>query len=180
MAQLTSPVAEQDLVLTNKTSNNLHADLFSKLLGKIHGRDGSFAQGVRVIRSFLSGAGVNPDDVVLYDGSGESHDNLVTPRAITTLLTFAAKQPWGDAWRASFPIGGVDGTIAGRFTKSPLKGKVFAKTGTLDTANALSGYVVAASGKTLAFSILANNRRPDNDAAVAAIDRILEVIAATN
>jgi D-alanyl-D-alanine carboxypeptidase/D-alanyl-D-alanine-endopeptidase (penicillin-binding protein 4) len=59
-----------------------------------------------------------------------------------------------------------------------VKGKVRAKTGTLDEVNALSGYVVTASGRTLAFSILINGRHPGSDAEAQAIDRIVEAIAA--
>jgi D-alanyl-D-alanine carboxypeptidase/D-alanyl-D-alanine-endopeptidase (penicillin-binding protein 4) len=81
-------------------------------------------------------------------------------------------------WRNTFPIAGVDGTLEGRFVKSPLKGKMWAKTGTLDEVNTLSGYLTASSGKTLAFSILVNGRRPGNDADGQAIDRIAEAIAA--
>jgi D-alanyl-D-alanine carboxypeptidase/D-alanyl-D-alanine-endopeptidase (penicillin-binding protein 4) len=96
------------------------------------------------------------------------------------LLTYANRQSWGAAWRASFPVGGVDGTLAGRFTDLALKGKVFAKTGTLSEVNALSGYLVAASGRTVAFSILSNNHAPTGDAARLAIDKIVAAIAAAN
>jgi len=75
-------------------------------------------------------------------------------------------------------VAGVDGTLAGRFKDSPLKGRVWAKTGTLNETNALSGYLNAASGRILAFSILVNGRRPGSDAEVQAIDRIVEAIAA--
>jgi D-alanyl-D-alanine carboxypeptidase/D-alanyl-D-alanine-endopeptidase (penicillin-binding protein 4) len=72
----------------------------------------------------------------------------------------------------------VDGTLAGRFRKSPLKGRLWAKTGTHSEVNALSGYLTAASGKTLALSILVNGHRPGSVAEVQAIDRIAEAIAA--
>jgi D-alanyl-D-alanine carboxypeptidase/D-alanyl-D-alanine-endopeptidase (penicillin-binding protein 4) len=55
---------------------------------------------------------------------------------------------------------------------------MWAKTGTLSEANALSGYVAAASGRTVAFSILVNNHDPGSDAEEQAIDRIAEAIAA--
>jgi D-alanyl-D-alanine carboxypeptidase/D-alanyl-D-alanine-endopeptidase (penicillin-binding protein 4) len=93
-------------------------------------------------------------------------------------LTYAARQPWGEAWKETFPIAGVDGTLSGRFKKSPLAGKLFAKTGTLNEVNALSGYLIAASGKTIAFSILVNGRLPGSEAEIHAIDHICEAIAA--
>jgi D-alanyl-D-alanine carboxypeptidase/D-alanyl-D-alanine-endopeptidase (penicillin-binding protein 4) len=171
------PIA-QDVTVTNKVSQNLHAELLLRLLGKIHGADGSFVQGARVVRQFLLDAGVDDADFFLYDGSGMSPDDRVAPRALTQLLGYASRQPWGAAWRDTLPIAGVDGTLATRFKDSPLKGRVQAKTGTMNEVNALSGYVVANSGKTLAFSIIVNGHRPGSDAESQAIDRIVEAIAA--
>ena len=187
------PVIE-DLTWTNKVSQNLNAELMLRLLGRLvvgqvpnppgtsevvaPDAEGSVAEGVSVVRRFLLGAGVAPDDFFFYDGSGMSANDLIAPRVYTTLLTYAARQPWGDAWKATFPIAGVDGTLGGRFKTSPLEGKLFAKTGTLNEVNALSGYLTAASGKTLAFSILVNGHLPGSDAEIHAIDRICEAIAA--
>jgi len=171
------PVAE-DIMITNKTSQNLHAELLLRLLGKLCGSDGSFAQGTRVVRQFLLDAGVDDGDFFFYDGSGMSMDDRIAPRAITRLLAYSSRRPWGQAWRDTLPIAGVDGTLAGRCKNSPLKGRLWAKTGTLGETNALSGYLTAASGKTLAFSILVNGHRPGSNVELQAIDRIAEAIAA--
>jgi D-alanyl-D-alanine carboxypeptidase/D-alanyl-D-alanine-endopeptidase (penicillin-binding protein 4) len=171
------PVA-QDVTVINKVSQNLHAELLLRLLGKVHGTDGSFAQGTRVVRQFLVGAGVDDGDFFFYDGSGMSPNDRMAPRAFTQLLAYAARQPWGAAWRESLPVAGVDGTLSGRFRDSPLKSRMWAKTGTHEEANALSGYLTTATGKTLVFSVLVNSHRPGSDAEVEAIDRIAEVIAA--
>jgi D-alanyl-D-alanine carboxypeptidase/D-alanyl-D-alanine-endopeptidase (penicillin-binding protein 4) len=169
-----------DISVTNKTSQNLHAELLLRLLGKIHGADGSFVEGARVVRQFLVNAGVDDGDFFFYDGSGLSPEDRVAPRAYTQLLAYASRQPWGDTWRATLPIAGIDGTLAARFKNSPLKGRLWAKTGTLDEVNALAGYLTTDSGKTLAFSILVNGRRPGSFAEAQAIDRIAEAIAAAN
>ena len=173
------PVAE-DMMLTNKISQNLHAELLLRLLGKVHGTDGSFEQGARVVRQFLIGAGVDDNDFFIYDGSGMSPFDRIPPRAYTQLLVYAAKQPWGAAWRDTFPIAGVDGTLAlaGRFKDSLVKGRLWAKTGTLNETNALSGYLKANSGKTIVFSIMVNGHRPGSDAELHSVDRIAEAIAA--
>ncbi len=173
------PVA-QDIAVIDKASQNLHAELLLRLLGKVHGIDGSFAQGARVVRQFLLDAGINDADFFFYDGSGLSADDRMAPRAFTQLLAYASRQPWGAAWRETLPVAGVDGTLIDRFRSSPLKGRLWAKTGTHNEANALSGYLTAASGKTLAFSILVNGHRPGSDAELHAIDRIAEAIAAAN
>jgi D-alanyl-D-alanine carboxypeptidase/D-alanyl-D-alanine-endopeptidase (penicillin-binding protein 4) len=178
-SHISVPVAE-DITVINKTSQNLHAELLLRVLGKVYGSDGSFEQGSRVVRQFLLRAGIDPQDFFLYDGSGLSLDDRITPRAFTQLLAYAFRQPWGDDWRNTLPIAGVDGTLAGRFLDSPLKGRMQAKTGTHTEANSLSGYVTASSGKTLAFSILVNGHRPGSDAEEQAIDRIVEAIAAAD
>ncbi len=170
----------EDIVVTNKISQNLHAELLLRLLGKVFGSEGSFEQGTRVVRQFLVNAGVDDNDFFLYDGSGMSPDDRIAPRAFTKLLSYASQQTWGPGWRSTFPIAGVDGTLAGRFKNSPLKGHLWAKTGTLNEVNALSGYLTAASGKTLAFSILVNGHRPDSDVESQAVDRIAEAIAAAD
>jgi len=168
----------QDITLTNKISQNLHAELLFRLLGKTFGSDGSLAEGSRVVRQFLLDAGVNDSDFFTYDGSGMSPDDRVAPRAYAQLLSYASRQAWGAAWRASLPVAGVDGTLTNRFRNSTLKGRLWAKTGTLNETSALSGYLTAASGKTLAFSIMVNGRRPGSDSETQAIDRIAEQIAA--
>lgn len=171
------PVA-QDIMVINKVSHNLHAELLLRLLGKVHGADGSFAQGSRVVRQFLIDAGVNDGDFFFYDGSGMSPDDRIAPRAYTQLLAYASHQPWGAAWRETLPVAGEDGTLINRFRNSPLQGHMWAKTGTLNEVNSLSGYMTAASGKMLAFSILVNGRRPGSEVEAQAIERIAEAIAA--
>jgi D-alanyl-D-alanine carboxypeptidase/D-alanyl-D-alanine-endopeptidase (penicillin-binding protein 4) len=76
-------------------------------------------------------------------------------------------------------VGGQDGTLRRRFAGTPLAGRIFAKTGTLNATNALSGWLIAASGRELTFSIIANDV-PDGSSAVAAMDNALLAIAAQN
>ncbi len=169
-----------DVVLTNKISQNLHAELLLHQLSATFA-DGSTVGGARVVRSWLTQrVKVDPDDFIFFDGSGLSGHDLVTPRAITTLLGYAATQPWGAAWKASLPVGGEDGSLRARYPDAPLKDHVFAKTGTLSEARALSGYVDCASGQTLLFSVMVNAHTPRTVDDQKAMDRIVAAIAATN
>ena len=81
--------------------------------------------------------------------------------------------------RATLPIAATDGTLMRRFVGTPLAGRLSAKTGTLNAANALSGYLTAASGQTLIFSAYANDMAGDASA-TAAIDAALVAVAAAN
>ena len=98
----------EDLVLTNKVSQNLHAELTLRLLGREFSGEsangGSIADGARVVRQFMRSAGVAPEDFFFYDGSGMSANDLISPRAYTTLLTYATATSWGEAWKATFPL----------------------------------------------------------------------------
>lgn len=172
-----SPPLSEEATVINKVSQNLHAELLLRQLGRSQTGEGSFVEGARVVRQFLMNAGIDGDDFFFYDGSGMSPEDEVTPRATTALLAYAAGQTWGAAYRATLPVAGVDGTLSGRFTQSPLKGRLWAKTGTLAGVNALSGYMTAASGRTLVLSIFCNHRRPGNDAERRTMDRIAEAIA---
>jgi D-alanyl-D-alanine carboxypeptidase/D-alanyl-D-alanine-endopeptidase (penicillin-binding protein 4) len=131
---------------------------------------------VRVVRQFLINLGIDPADFVFYDGSGLSGHDLVTPRATAKLLQFATAQPWFADWKASLPVGGEDGSLTSRFPKPPLKDHVFAKTGTLGEARALSGYLDCASGRTVIFSIMDTSHMPGN-ADRDVMDRIVAAIA---
>jgi D-alanyl-D-alanine carboxypeptidase/D-alanyl-D-alanine-endopeptidase (penicillin-binding protein 4) len=180
LASHVSPPLGDDLVVTNKVSQNLHAEITLRTLGKLESSDGSLLEGTRVVRQFLISVGVAPTDFVLYDGCGLSVQDLATPRSFTTLLAYAARQSWGEAFRTSFPVGGVDGSLSSRFKQALLDGKVFAKTGTLGEARALSGYVVAASGQTVAFSIMCTDHNPSLPADRTAMDKIVAAIAGSN
>lgn len=174
-SHVSAPLTE-DIAVTLKVSQNLHAELTLRTLGKLLARDGSLGQGTRVVRQFLISIGVRPQDFCFFDGSGLSNADLITPRAATTLLAYASRQPWGQNWRAALPVAGVDGTLSGRFTHSPVKGRLDAKTGTLGEVRALSGYLTTASGKTLAISILVNDHQPDSKAESKAMDQLVEMI----
>jgi serine-type D-Ala-D-Ala carboxypeptidase/endopeptidase (penicillin-binding protein 4) len=180
LATHTSVELQQDVVVTNKVSQNLHAELLLRQLGAARGRDGTIAQGARVVRQFLLNAGVDKDDFVFFDGSGLSGHDLVTPRATVRLLQYASGQTWFGDWKSSLPVGGVDGSLEGRFTKAPLKGKVWAKTGSLGEARTLSGYVECASGRTVIFSIMVGNHPPQTSADREVMDKIVAAIAAAN
>ncbi len=186
LGSVQSPRLSEDILYTAKESQNLHAELMLRNLGALWAPPCAnpvpAAAGLGVVRAYLVQAGIASPDFVLYDGSGLSGHDLVAPRALTELLVYAAKQKWFETFRSALPIGGVDGTLASRFLApgSTLAGKVWAKTGTLGESRALSGYVIAASGKTVVFSVMVDNHPPSGGADRIAMDRIVEAIAAGN
>ena len=94
---------------------------------------------------------------MLEDGSGLPRRDLVTPRAVVQLLRYAETQPWGELYGSSLPIAGQDGTLSERMKNTPAAGRVFAKTGTFEHVNSMSGYATTLRGAHLIFSIFGNN-----------------------
>ncbi|GAA4016452.1 D-alanyl-D-alanine carboxypeptidase/D-alanyl-D-alanine-endopeptidase [Sphingomonas swuensis] len=175
LAALVPPPLGRDLVTINKVSQNLHAELLLRRLGAADG-EGSAAKGIAAIGRMTTQAGLPASSWRLADGSGMSTYNRVSPRGMTTLLRWAHGQPWGAAFRASLPVGGIDGTLARRFADGPLRGRIFAKTGSLDATNALAGYLLTRRGQTLVFAFYANDV-PEEVRATRTMDAALEMLA---
>src|SRR5689334_8084935 len=165
-----------DIRVTNKTSQNLHAELALRLAGKLRGTGGSFEGGREAVKQFLSQAGLKEDEFAFLDGSGLSRRDLVTPAATVQLLIYAARQPWGAAFEESLPVSGVDGSLADRFQNTPAAGLIHAKTGSLSHVNALSGYGQTQRGRRFVFSIFCNNHNLPGSKALAAIDAVVQVL----
>ena len=178
LARLVPPPITQDLARINKESQNLHADLMLRRIGRVRGT-GTIGDGISEIGTMLEWAGAPRLAWDLSDGSGMSVYNRLSPRSVVALLRWGAAQSWGPAWRATFPVAGVDGTLGRRFRGTPLEGRLFAKTGTLNGTNALSGYLTARSGRLLAFSFFANDV-PGGGGVTAKMDEVLNMIAAEN
>ena len=153
-AHHSEPLAEIIKVI-NKSSHNLYAETLVKTLGSETGGEGSVAQGAAASRSIAGEMGLG--DLDLADGCGLSRRNEVTPLQVVNLLRFMYEQPYWEIFYNSLAVGGIDGTLGGRFSNPALSGRICAKTGSIGGVSALSGYLTAKSGKMFAFSILVNN-----------------------
>ena len=176
LASYQSQPLSEDLKVINKVSQNLHAELMLRLLGREKGNGGTIEAGLEVVRGFLLQAGIHPDEYVFYDGSGLSRENLVTPNAVVRLLEYAQTQPWGQKFLETLPVAGLDGSLSERLRGTDAQGRVEAKTGSLGHVNALSGYATTLSGDRVAFSILGNNHTLPSKRALDTIDQIVSVI----
>lgn len=172
LAEHMSPPLLQSIQLTNKISQNLHAEMFLREVGRTEFGTGSTAAGLYVERNFLHSIGITDGDVVLADGCGLSPEDLVTPRAVAALLLYDKSQPWGADFILTLPIAGVDGTLEHRFNSGAATGLIHAKTGSIANVRAISGYATSARGESLVFSIFANNNPQHGIDATATMDAI--------
>jgi D-alanyl-D-alanine carboxypeptidase/D-alanyl-D-alanine-endopeptidase (penicillin-binding protein 4) len=157
LARRTSAPLLEDLRVTDKVSQNLHAEMALRAVGRARRNVGSLEAGLEDLRAFLSEAGIDPASWDINDGSGLARLNLVTPSTVVKLLRFMIASPAHDAWLSLLPVAGRDGTLSARFGDSPAAGRVYAKTGTEAHVSALSGYAKRSDGSWIVFSLLTNN-----------------------
>ncbi|MFE1166369.1 D-alanyl-D-alanine carboxypeptidase/D-alanyl-D-alanine-endopeptidase [Nocardiopsis sp. NPDC058789] len=157
----TSMPLSEVLVPLMKFSNNGHAEMLTKTLGREVAGEGSWEAGLAAEDTALQQLGVDTSDLVLTDGSGLSRGNLVTANTVVDLLDSAQDAPWYEVWHHSLPVAGdsdpfVGGTLANRMRGTAAEGVAQAKTGTMTGVSALSGYVQGPDGGELYFSVVNN------------------------
>ncbi|MDG6100728.1 D-alanyl-D-alanine carboxypeptidase/D-alanyl-D-alanine endopeptidase [Dactylosporangium aurantiacum] len=164
-------------------SDNVLADILARQVALAKGQPASFEGGAAAMRTVLEGLNVPVTAYGLVDGSGFSRNDRLSPALLTTLLAMAARSDRADLHGifSGLPVAGYSGTLAGRFTKpqegAGAAGLVRAKTGTLTGVNSLTGIVVDADGRTLAFAFMAD-QTTDGPKAVVALDRVAAALAA--
>ncbi|MGD0363322.1 MAG: D-alanyl-D-alanine carboxypeptidase/D-alanyl-D-alanine-endopeptidase [Bryobacteraceae bacterium] len=162
----------EDLRITDKVSQNLHAEMALRAVAKARRHIGSREAGLAQEQAFLDEIGIDPRSYTFADGSGLSRLDLVSPAAVVRLLAHMYGSGLRDAWVSLLPVAGQDGTLHARFSGTTVAGRLFAKTGSLSHVAALSGYARRPDGKMLAFSILVNNYNGPPADLRAAIDRV--------
>ena len=166
VAEHVSPPFAEEVKVTLKVSQNLHASATPFLLGAVLAHKGTAAAGFAEIRKFLVTTGADVTGASQSDGAGA--DAHFTPRFMTGYLAFMAKQQTAAVFHDALPILGKDGTLWNIQTGSPAAGHVFAKTGTyatedllndglMVTGKGLAGYMTTAGGRRLALAIYVNN-----------------------
>jgi serine-type D-Ala-D-Ala carboxypeptidase/endopeptidase (penicillin-binding protein 4) len=156
--------------LVNKISQNLHTEvLLRAAMRQTAATWSSPDELMKFAGDFYAGMGIAPDDVIQTDGSGLSRHDMVTPRAVITLLRYAQQQPWFENYYASLPVAGIDGTLEERMRNTPAAGRVHAKTGSVEHVRSMSGFAETAGGRRLMFSFLSNNQGGKNHEATDAL-----------
>ena len=153
----TSPPLRDILPHFMKPSQNQIGEMLLRTVGGVAKGTASVDSGRAAARETLTSFGIPDNAYVMADGSGLSRYNYLAPEAIARILYAMAHRPDFDVYLASFPIAGVDGTIANRMRGTAAMGNVRAKTGSISNARTLSGYVTTRDGERLLFVLMANH-----------------------
>jgi serine-type D-Ala-D-Ala carboxypeptidase/endopeptidase (penicillin-binding protein 4) len=168
VAELTSPPLSEDVKLTLKVSQNMHANYYIMLLA-LSGNKTSFNDGMTKEGNVLRALGLDTTAVSLGDGAGGDRVDHISPGAAAQLLTLMSKRPYAEQYIKAQPILGVDGSSVHHCAAgNPACGRVYAKTGTYNypdplngravlLSKGLAGYVDTTSGKRLVFAEYVNN-----------------------
>lgn len=163
-----------------KRSDNFYAEMiFKSLGGKDKSRGASSGDGAEAVIRYLKAIGAYEDGTVIRNGSGLYDTNRITAATLTHVLRAAYVDPaLGSEYVSHLAIGGVDGTLHGRFAGLKKQRIVRAKTGTLNDVASLSGYVLAPGSRSpLAFAIVVNNIAGKVTGARAALDKCVSAVA---
>lgn len=165
-----------------KLSNNGHGEVLTKEMGKVMHNEGSWEKGIEAIDQVMSDMGIDPTSMLLRDGSGMSHKNMIPANVLTQLLYHAQHKPWFEVFKHSLPVAGesdrfVGGTLRERMKTGSAKGNVVAKTGSLTGMSTLSGYVMTKDQQPIIFSIMINNYLGSSKHIIAIEDQIAETLA---
>jgi len=166
VAEHISPPLKEEIKVTLKVSQNLHASVTPLILGALLAPKGSDRTGFDLERDFLTGAGLDVSGAQQADGAGGNAH--FTPEFMVTYLAYMSKRKDFQVFYDALPILGRDGTLVDIQPVSPAAGKVHAKTGTfstydplnrrlLVTGKGLAGYLTTRSVEHVAFAIYVNN-----------------------
>jgi len=142
----------------NKHSNNVMAKMLFLNLGAARfGAPATWDKGARALREWLTENGLWSEEMVFENGSGLSRIERISAASLNRLLQYAAARPAYYEFAASLPATGLEGTRRGPLNASPLAGRSWLKTGSLNGVRGLAGYVLGADGRRRALTLLINH-----------------------
>lgn len=153
---LSEPLSEI-VKVTNIDSNNLFAEQIFRYVGSKQGTPATIDKSIDVERTCWQNRGVDLKTAIIHDGCGLSANNAISARQFVSLLTYMREKSknW-EAFYASLPVSGESGTLKALLQKTPLQGRVHAKSGTIAHVRSYAGYIECANGNVYTFAIIVN------------------------
>lgn len=152
-----SPTLSEIVKEINVKSNNHYAEQVFRSLALKNNSVATTKDAIQTIRAFWRSRGLPVNQLFQNDGSGLTPTNAVSAEFFVELLNYMYSRSVNkNAFYNSLAIAGESGTLAGLLKKTPLQGKVKAKSGTISRVRCYAGYMEL-NNTTLAFAILVNN-----------------------
>lgn len=174
-----SPTLREIAGVCNHVSHNLYADALLKTVGlRYKPRKGevisSFGRGVRVVKDYWEKKGLDVFPLRMNDGSGLSPADKVSAGFMGDLLVYmATESAVSDAFIASLPQAGIEGSVRNFLKGSKLQGKARLKSGGITGVRSYAGYVTTKEGKTYAVAVFSNDYSCPMGRMTGALERLL-------
>ena len=152
-----SPPLRDVVRRANRKSVNYYCEVLLRHIGKALRDEGSRSGGVAAVQQFWADRGVGLEGWFLMDGSGLSPRNGITARQLSLILAKISKESIYADFLESLSLAGEYGTLRRRFVKSPARGKLWGKSGTLSRVRSFAGYVQRPDGSRVAYTVIVNN-----------------------
>lgn len=168
------PLAEL-IRFMNKYSNNVMTRNMLLALGaRAYGAPGTEEKGQQAITAWLLSQGINAPELRVDNGSGLSRSGQVSALTLARMLLKAWDSQFMAEFVSTLPLAGLDGTLRKRFKKSDLQGQVHMKTGLLNGARTIAGFMRTRSGRNLVVVSLHNQDGVQNGTGTLVQDALIE------
>lgn len=138
-----SPAAKDILTSLMFRSDNLFAEGILRALAP----DDTRKNAVKCETQLWGDRGLTSRYNLIFDGSGLSRGNRLQPRFLADVLEWMVNSPMADTYVSFFPRAGYDGTMKSFLAKSPLKGLIALKTGSMNAVQSYAGFKLDENGK---------------------------------
>lgn len=156
ITQIKSPMLKDLVQSANLESINLYCESFLSAVG-----EGNRQKGILKVKQFLSAANIDTSNIQIEDGSGLSFWNSFCANDCTKLLNYLLAK-YGGKLYDYFPRAGESGTLSYMFKQKEARGKLWAKSGSMQQVMNYAGFTKAKSGKIVTFCILVNRHKVSN------------------
>lgn len=171
IATIISPTLDEILRVTLETSHNLYAEAMLRKLAPW----GYRADALKRETALLAESGIDVESARIFDGSGLTRANSMTPRFMASLLAYCARQPWGPRYIGYFPLVGREGTVRRLLSDSPLAGQLALKSGSMNGVQTYAGYKLDMNGQpTHVVVVMVNDFTTTRARVVKSIETFLE------
>jgi D-alanyl-D-alanine carboxypeptidase/D-alanyl-D-alanine-endopeptidase (penicillin-binding protein 4) len=155
-----SPKLRDIVFIINKKSDNLYTEMLLKAIGYKGKGEGSVEKGIEVIKNYFNKNKLNSDELLMHDGCGLSRSNAITTNLMVNLLSTVYQKKYFKTFFNSLAFVGNPNDISSYSDYgigTPIEMNAHIKSGVIQGVRAFSGYLNDLDGRTIVFSMIANN-----------------------